>query len=156
MSSPRTTGPVVSDTGAGLVQSSPGITQRPAEHDCRVPQTCPHPPQFRGSVARLVQAPEHAVPPLLHPLMLWQKPLEHVWLLAHWVPHDPQLFRSVWRFTQDPLQLAKPAAKQLATHTLAAQFCVVPEQVVVHAPQCVGSFVTLISHPFNGLPSQSA
>lgn len=135
MSSVKVTGPLVSATGAGLVQSSPGITQRPAEHDMRVAQTVPHAPQFSGSVARLVQAPAHAVAPLLHPPMPEHEPLEHVWLSLHWFPHDPQLLRSVPRFTHDPLQFVRPEAMQLATHERAAQFGVVPEHTVAQAPQ---------------------
>lgn len=78
MSRPKLTGPVVSETGNGLLQSSPGCTHRPAEHEVRGEQTVPQLPQFSGSVARLTQAPAHAVPPPPHELMFWHEPLEHV------------------------------------------------------------------------------
>src|SRR6476660_281128 len=43
-----------------------------------------------------------------------------------------------------------------ATHTPLTQFGVAPEQTTPHPPQLSGSAETTCSHPFAGLPSQSA
>jgi hypothetical protein len=79
-------------------------------------------------------------------------PQQHAVRLAQCRPHVPQLFRSLDVSTHAPPHSSSPPAQP---HIPAMQAIPVG-QVVVHEPQCEASLCVFTSHPFAGLPSQSA
>ena len=142
------------------------ITHAPAAHVAAAlakRHTLPHAPQLFASVPRtLVSQPLLAVPsqsakPALHPPTTHRLD-EHALTLTlaseHRAPHAPQLAGSEAVLTQSPEQSVVPETQEVAQLPAVQTW---PEaQVVAQVPQCALSPLTLVSHPFAGLPSQSA
>jgi hypothetical protein len=124
-----------------------------------VGHTCPHAPQFDGSVANVTHAPAQydvgGAQTELH------TPAEHTVPGAHARPHAPQSMFVVVGVSQPlasvPSQLPQPAMQPAMPHappthedTAFAALHTLP-----HAPHAVGVVFRLVSHPFDARPSQS-
>jgi hypothetical protein len=151
------------------VQANP---QTPAAHVevafARLGQTVPHLEQFWADVPRLTSQPlEASLSQLPYPLLqeTLQPPSEHVAVPFAWLqacPHPPQCATVFCVLVSQPLPgvasqlpqplLQDPTAQLPVAHVLTAFG---NEQVVPHAPQSV-SVLRLVSHPFDGFPSQLA
>ncbi|HEX7481347.1 MAG TPA: hypothetical protein VF331_26325 [Polyangiales bacterium] len=103
-----------------------------AAHTIEAPHFVPQLPQFFGSLAVLVQTPEHCVWPAGHRV---HAPAMQT--APHFVPQLPQLFGSSSVLVQRPEQNVWAAGQ---THALAAQERP-PEQAVPQEPQWLGSLV---------------
>ncbi len=151
------------------------MTHTPDAHEaaaCENAQTVVHEPQWVASLPTFVSQPFAARPsqsanPVLHAPMT-HDPATHAapaCANAQTVAHEPQWFASApsmsvsQPFAARPSQFAKPALHEPITHAPAAHAgtdCG-SAQAPAHDPQCIASVPsTYTSHPFAGLPSQSA
>jgi hypothetical protein len=142
-------------------QSPKPITQRlshiPALHVAIafVPagHTVPHAPQFATSVVRSAHALPHGRRPAGHESVHPIVPQNGV-APEQTVPHVPQLFGSL-RGVVQPVAVAGQRRKPALHAQVPALQVEFAPHAVVHAPQCEGSAVRSVSHPFAVLPSQS-
>jgi hypothetical protein len=123
----------------------------------------PQPPQLFTSLERTAVSHPLAALPSQSPKPFWQAPTTQVldehastetFGSAHAAVQLPQWLTSVTSFTQLPEQLISPEPQVVAQdpeeHTWP------PPQAFLQLPQFALSLCVLTSHPFAGLPSQSA
>jgi hypothetical protein len=123
----------------------------------------PHPPQLATSLLFVGVSQPFAAAPSQSPYPTAQAPITQLlaeqaltatFASAHAVAHAPQWLTSVVSFAQLPEQFVSPAP-HVVPHEPEEQTWP-PPHAALHAPQLPLSACVFTSHPFAGLPSQSA